>query len=355
VAIGTAVLAVALAGAAPASEGIVEISQTRALAGGVTPGDAPGFPVTLGAAGSYRLASNLNLTGATIAISVEADDVALDLNGFALFGAGPGSLGISIVGRRDVLVRDGSIVGFGAGIREQSDAGRRHRVLRVRLRENLSGIWLPGAEHRVEDCTVIGLRDPFAPGSGIEAGERSAVRGNVSSFNDYAGISLVGGVVAENVAYRNGDPDDPLFPQGPGISAGAADAVRNVAYGNVEFGISAGGSAIGNVSAQNGGGGLLAGNGPVEDNAVYDNQAAGILASGVVRGNAVLLNEDGIQASPGAALWENAIAGSSRYGIFSVGGPAAFGANELRYNAAGDLNGPITSLAPSLCSGSPCP
>jgi hypothetical protein len=75
----------------------------------------------------------------------------------------------------------------------------------------------------------------------------------------------------------------------------------------------------------------------------------------VVRGNAVLLNEDGIQASPGAALWENAIAGSSRYGILSVGGPAAFGANELRYNAAGDLSGSLTSLAPSLCSGSPCP
>jgi hypothetical protein len=230
-------------------------------------------------------------------------------------------------------------------------------VLRVRLRENLSGIWLPGAEHRVEGCSVIGVRDPFAPGSGIEAGERSAVRGNVSSFNDYAGISLLGdGLVAENVAYRNGDPDDLLFPQGPGISAGVGSAVvRNVAYGSVEFGISAGGSAIGNASARNGGAGLLAGNGPVEDNAVYDNQGAGILASGVVRGNAVSVNEDGIQAGLGAALWENAIAGNSRYGILLVGGPAAFGANELRYNAAGDLSGPITSVAPSLCSGSPCP
>jgi hypothetical protein len=45
-----------------AVDGVIEINQSRALAGGVTPGDAPGFPVTISARGSYRLTGNLDLT-----------------------------------------------------------------------------------------------------------------------------------------------------------------------------------------------------------------------------------------------------------------------------------------------------
>jgi hypothetical protein len=40
-------------------DGLVEINQAKALAGGVTASDAPGFPVTLDAQGSYVLTSNL--------------------------------------------------------------------------------------------------------------------------------------------------------------------------------------------------------------------------------------------------------------------------------------------------------
>ena len=44
-----------------AVDGIVLIDQNRALAGNVTPGDAPGFPVTLSQPGSYRLSGNLRV------------------------------------------------------------------------------------------------------------------------------------------------------------------------------------------------------------------------------------------------------------------------------------------------------
>ncbi len=47
--------------AAHAGDGVIEISQTQAEAGGVTSGDTPGFPVTLSAPGSYRLTSNLDV------------------------------------------------------------------------------------------------------------------------------------------------------------------------------------------------------------------------------------------------------------------------------------------------------
>src|SRR5213079_870780 len=59
----------------------------RALAGGVTPGDAPGFPVTLSVAGSYRLSGNLTVPDEnTNAIVVSADNVTIDLNGFSILG-----------------------------------------------------------------------------------------------------------------------------------------------------------------------------------------------------------------------------------------------------------------------------
>ena len=42
-----------------AVDGVILIDQKTALAGKVTAGDAPGFPVTISQAGSYKLSSNL--------------------------------------------------------------------------------------------------------------------------------------------------------------------------------------------------------------------------------------------------------------------------------------------------------
>ena len=46
-----------------ASDGVIEINQARALQGGVTEGDTPGFPVTISQSGSYRLTGNLTVPG----------------------------------------------------------------------------------------------------------------------------------------------------------------------------------------------------------------------------------------------------------------------------------------------------
>ena len=47
---------------AGAVDGVIEINQAKALAGGVTPSDTPGFPVSIDTAGSYRLTGNLRAT-----------------------------------------------------------------------------------------------------------------------------------------------------------------------------------------------------------------------------------------------------------------------------------------------------
>jgi hypothetical protein len=70
-----------------AVDGVVLIDQNRALAGNVTPGDAPGFPVTISQPGSYRLSGNLTVPDSnTTAIQITADFVTLDLNGFSIIG-----------------------------------------------------------------------------------------------------------------------------------------------------------------------------------------------------------------------------------------------------------------------------
>src|SRR5581483_7661707 len=44
---------------ARAVDGVIEINHARALAGGVTASDLPGYPITIDQSGSYRLTGNL--------------------------------------------------------------------------------------------------------------------------------------------------------------------------------------------------------------------------------------------------------------------------------------------------------
>jgi hypothetical protein len=69
-----------------AVDGVVLIDQNRALAGNVTPGDLPGFPVTLSQPGSYRLSSNLTVSVSLTGILATADGITIDPNGFSIIG-----------------------------------------------------------------------------------------------------------------------------------------------------------------------------------------------------------------------------------------------------------------------------
>jgi len=79
---------IALAFPLYAVDGVVLINQSAALAGNLTPGDAPGFPVTISVSGSYRLSGNLTVPDAnTTAILITAENVTIDLNGFSILGS----------------------------------------------------------------------------------------------------------------------------------------------------------------------------------------------------------------------------------------------------------------------------
>ena len=74
-------------GFANAVDGVTLIDQNHAMAGNITPGDTPGFPVSINLPGTYKLASNLVVPNAsTTAILINVDNVTIDLNGFAILG-----------------------------------------------------------------------------------------------------------------------------------------------------------------------------------------------------------------------------------------------------------------------------
>jgi hypothetical protein len=205
-----------------AVDGVVLINQSNALAGNVTPGDAPGFPVTISAPGSYRLSGNLTVPDAnTTAIEITAanNDVNIDLNGFSIIGpvscrgtcspsgSGDGIRGlIPLAGQAisRLSVFNGSIQGMGHdGINLASTAS----VEKVRVTSNGSnGIELPAFETFVYSCGAVGngangiiagnVRDSVASGNaadGIQTG-RTAI-GNDASNNRGNGISGFGAIV----------------------------------------------------------------------------------------------------------------------------------------------------------------
>jgi hypothetical protein len=167
--------------------GVITIDQAKAEAGGVTPGDAPGFPVTLSVPGSYRLASHLTLTDPNVsAIEIQADNVTLDLGGLSISTpvtcSGLGSAfnctvngqqgyGVLQANKSFATVRNGQIRGFRGGVQLGTYA------------------------------TVEGLTVQHSWGFGIAASHHSTVTGNLVATSG-TGIALDSGTVRENtVAY----------------------------------------------------------------------------------------------------------------------------------------------------------
>ena len=173
-------------------DGVTLIDQKGALAGSVTPGDAPGFPVEIRQPGSYRLASDLTVTDPTKhGILILAGPVTLDLNGFTIKGAGPGSCilpdencGWGI--RSDnfpTVIMNGTVRDFwGHGIVMTGSLGRIERVQVVA--NGLVGIET-GRGTIISGCSI----NNNAYG-GIFAGDRGIITGNVVAENGQVGIHI---------------------------------------------------------------------------------------------------------------------------------------------------------------------
>jgi hypothetical protein len=199
-----------------AVDGVTLIEPGRVGRGGITPGDAPGFPITISQPGSYRLAGNLTVSDMfTTAIEITADNVTLDLNGFSIIGPNActpnptlcthssgggvgihaGSFSVGTTAPNGVRVINGTVRGMGFhGVRLMGDGTT---VERVYTHSNGG----PGIV--VGDGSVIDSFAVLNGGSGIIG---TIVRGNISKNNQSTGIFLrgPGGVATGNSARSNG-------------------------------------------------------------------------------------------------------------------------------------------------------
>ncbi len=206
------------AGPTLAVDGVTEINQARALAGGVTPGDTPGFPVILDQPGSYRLTGNLTVDHQyTTVIEVSASHVTIDLNGFSLVG----------LNACDKATATCTYPGGASGVNATSGINTTNTT--------------------VKNGTVRGMSE-----NGIHLGPGGRVDNVMAYHNGISGLVVIQGVIRNSVATENG-----AF----GIQSIGSVVVNSVAQENFDIGISGvrGSVIIDSRAAKNTGYGLVLG------------------------------------------------------------------------------------------------
>ena len=250
------------------------------------------LPCTIINFGSYYLTGNLVHSDTTTdAITINVDNITIDLMGYSITGPSSGSKsGVYMNGRTNVEIRDGTIQSFGKdGIYEVSANGKAHRIINMRLLYNKHhGTYLSGTSNLIKDCTADGN-----DGHGIHAGSYSTVSGNIVCNNQSYGIyASEGSTVSGNTTYNNED------------------------YG---ISVSKGCTVKGNTCSKNGDHGIAADYGSVvSNNTVYNNTIHGISAASgcMVCGNAAYLNQsNGITTGSGLIIIGNTAYYNQNYGI----------------------------------------
>lgn len=168
----------------------------------------PGFPITIGASGSYKLAQNIVLPGCpTDGIDVNVSNVTIDLAGFSLIGSGGIGSGIYIpASSNNVTIRNGTVRDWagGYGIRSASSQDQLDGVHVINnyvgivvgsgtsLSNCLSeangahGIDLSGTNSVVTKCDIVGNG-----GLGMYvAGSQNVIEDNAWSGNDTCGCVI---------------------------------------------------------------------------------------------------------------------------------------------------------------------
>jgi hypothetical protein len=157
------------------------------------------LPYTITTPGFYYVTGNLNCASGD-GITVNSNDVTIDLMGFRLSGNPSGS-GIYMNARKNVEIRNGSITGCNVGIICAGSSGANNRIINVRAEaNNLSGIISNGSGTLIKGCH---LADNGNTGMWVEIS--ATIHGNVIN-NCGTGIyfNAVGNIIGNNVLCNSG-------------------------------------------------------------------------------------------------------------------------------------------------------
>ncbi|MCD4742359.1 MAG: right-handed parallel beta-helix repeat-containing protein [Desulfobacteraceae bacterium] len=188
------------------------------------------LPKTIASPGFYYIAQDLSCAAGSHGITIDADDVTLDLMGFSLVGPGntaPAN-GIHISGRTNVEIRNGTIKNFGNfGIGGGNTNSKGHRIINIRVWGNsVSGISIDGNSHLIDKCTA----GSNGTGDGIWVGSSCIVTGSTCYNNGRFGIDAqTGSHVTGNTCNDN---------TSSGIYAAfGTSVIGNACYNNLQYGI----------------------------------------------------------------------------------------------------------------------
>jgi hypothetical protein len=218
-----------------AGEGAILLNQAIAIAG-LGPGDPPGFPIELEQPGLYRLVGNLDQSGQTAdlaAISILADDVTLDLNGFAVLGACPsgGCNGVASVisgaAAARARVANGHLAYAPATAVWLGDDAR---IENVGIFRSGAAALICGASCTVEDSLLV------RNGGGGAVGAGSRVARTISDDNVLDGLFTNAAPTTFHEVVMQGNGRHGIwFLAGGGTVVGSALAGNNGGSGNPQF------------------------------------------------------------------------------------------------------------------------
>ncbi|MCI0541170.1 MAG: right-handed parallel beta-helix repeat-containing protein [Verrucomicrobiales bacterium] len=206
------------------------------------------LPVAITNSGAYYLTGNLAGLSGQNGVTVQADNVTLDLGGFTVLGTAGALKGIALSGaRKNFVLRDGIITGWSSGV--DAATGNNCFFDRLSISDNGGHGLVTGLNASVHDCSVhsntgsgivadggTSLKDCLArsnQGPGITAGIGSQVVACTASINVANGFLVADSCVVRScVAFNN---------SASGIVAGADNVIEDcTALSNGAFGIQAG-------------------------------------------------------------------------------------------------------------------
>jgi hypothetical protein len=174
----------------------IVLTQAKAQAGGITPGDGPGFPITLSKSGSYIFESDILPSASVNGIEVTVPYVTIDFNGFVLHG-GKGAFNAITTPSNALTVKNGTIAHFKF---TAISAPTSYLIV-----ENMHII--ENGTHGVvtaDYAKVTGSTISANGGSGIGCNDYCHIEGNVLSSNKAKGILLHTGSILGNTILNNG-------------------------------------------------------------------------------------------------------------------------------------------------------